>query len=118
MPIFLLLTLVVAIVTIIDVAKAPENEVRHLPKPLWLVIVILAPFLGAIGWFLAGRPDSVSWSNAPRNSGAFPEYERPGRQSATEPAGDEEFLRQCRERAEEQRRKHREEERRRETERE
>ncbi|MCE5291831.1 MAG: hypothetical protein LLG14_21680 [Nocardiaceae bacterium] len=38
MPGFLLLTLVVAVLTIIDVAKAAEHEVRVLPKALWLLI--------------------------------------------------------------------------------
>jgi hypothetical protein len=116
MPVFFLLTLAVAVLTIVDIAKAPDHEVRILPKAVWLLIVLFIPLLGAIGWFLAGRPDSVSWSSRPRSASAFPEYERPGRQSATNLTSDEEFLRQCRERAEEQRRKHRDEQRRQENE--
>jgi hypothetical protein len=113
-PVFFLLTLVVAVLTIIDVAKAPDHEVRTLPKPAWLLIVLFMPLLGAIGWFIAGRPDSVSWTSKPRSTSAFPEYDRPGRSFGTNSAADEEFLRQCRERAEQQRRKHREEQKRRE----
>ena len=36
----------------------------------------------------------------------FPEYDRPGRAASVDPAKDEEFLRQIRERAEEQRRRY------------
>jgi hypothetical protein len=43
-----------------------------------------------------------------RSTSAFPEYDRPGRFAATDPGADDEFLRKCRERAEEQRRKARE----------
>ena len=43
---------------------------------------------------------------------AYPEYDRPGRFAATDPADDERFLRQVRERAEEQRRLYRERQRR------
>jgi hypothetical protein len=43
-----------------------------------------------------------------RDAANFPEYNRPGRFAATNPDDDEEFLRRCRERAEEQRRKGRE----------
>jgi len=40
--------------------------------------------------------------------GGFSECDRPGRFAATSAEDDEEFLRQCRERAEEQRKRHRE----------
>jgi hypothetical protein len=43
-----------------------------------------------------------------RHDSDYPEYDRPGRFAATNPENDEEFLRQVRERAEEQRRLHRE----------
>lgn len=46
----------------------------------------------------------------------YPEYDRPGRASATNPEADEEFLRKVRERAEEQRRAYREHQLRRECE--
>ena len=41
-----------------------------------------------------------------RATPAFPEYDRPGRAAATDPEKDEEFLRQVRERAEEQRKRY------------
>lgn len=71
---------------------------RNLPKWAWIVMILLFPLLGSIAWFAAGRPKSVPPAPSP-----FAEYDRPGRMSAADPAKDEEFLRQVRARAEEQR---------------
>ena len=92
---------------IIDVITTDEVVMRNLPKPLWLLIVILLFDLGAIVWLIAGRPwqQTAGRPAATGRSSAFPEYERPGR-FATNPDDDEDFLRQVRERAEEQRRRY------------
>lgn len=74
------------------------SEPRHLPKWAWIVMILLFPLLGSFAWFLAGRPKPV-----PPARSAFAEYDRPGRMSASDPSKDEEFLRQVRARAEEQR---------------
>lgn len=95
---------------LVDVITTDEGDVRHLPKFGWLLIVLLLPFVGSILWLVAGR--SVRGVARPRSyergMPAFPEYDRPGRFAATDSAADAEFLRRCRERAEEQRRKGRE----------
>lgn len=95
---------------IIDVITTDESQCRHLPKLLWLLVVILLSDLGSIAWLVAGRP----WADADsgyRSSGGsadrFPEYDRPGRFAASNPDDDEAFLRQLRERAEQQRREYR-----------
>lgn len=104
---------------IIDVIVTPGDEAKHLPKLMWLAIVVLLGTIGSLAWLLVGRP----WANGspleralgrppgPRRASdlerpapAFPEYDRPGRVSATNPDDDEAFLRQVRERAEAQRR--------------
>ncbi|MFC0552019.1 PLDc N-terminal domain-containing protein [Planotetraspora thailandica] len=46
-----------------DVITSPEQEVRRLPKVLWVVIVVLLAALGGLLWVLLGRPrqgDSVA----------------------------------------------------------
>ena len=58
----------------------------------------------SIAWIAAGRPRGPR--RRTEGSPAFPEYDRPGRAAATDPAQDEEFLRKVRERAEEQRRRY------------
>jgi hypothetical protein len=39
-----------------DVITSPEQEVRRLPKVLWVVIVVLLAALGGLLWVLLGRP--------------------------------------------------------------
>lgn len=74
--------------------------------------------IGAVIWLVAGRtwPGSSGAADLPYRgnrgtrgaaSTGYSEYERPGRFTATSPQDDEEFLRQRRARAEEQRQKHR-----------
>ena len=95
---------------LVHVITSREDEVRHLPKIGWLLIVLFFPFVGSIAWLVAGRPGSARAprSRYERSAPAFPEYDRPGRAASVDPAADEEFLRRCRERAEEQRRRARE----------
>jgi hypothetical protein len=106
---------------IIDVITTPEFECRNLPKPLWLILVIILPDIGSIAWLVAGR----TWKGAASSSGLpykgnrghqtatrYPEYDRPGRRMATNPDDDEAFLAGLRARAEEQRRRARDEQRR------
>ncbi len=40
----------------IDLAQSDAAHVRRLPRPVWLLIVLVVPFLGPLAWLLAGRP--------------------------------------------------------------
>ena len=102
--------LVLWIFCVIDVIMAREDEVQHLPKWGWLVLVLFFPLVGSVAWLAAGRPRRTARrpSAYEREAPAFPEYDRPGRAAAIDAESDEEFLRRCRERAEEQRRRYRE----------
>jgi hypothetical protein len=105
-----LLLLGLWIFCLLDVITTDEYECRNLPKGLWIVIVLFLPDVGSIAWLIAGRPQSVVRPGGlpyKGNTGRFPEYDRPGRVAAANPDDDEEFLRQCRERAEQQRRAYR-----------
>ena len=106
--------LVLWIFCVFDVITSRDDEVRHLPKWGWLVLVLLFPLVGSVVWLLAGRPRRTKprGRSFERQTPAFPEYDRPGRAAAVDVAADEEFLRRCRERAEEQRRRHEEQRRR------
>ncbi|KAA1419162.1 hypothetical protein F0U44_11970 [Nocardioides humilatus] len=90
---------------VIDVIVSRDDEVRNLSKTFWLIIVLLLPLVGSIAWLVAGRPQrSRPLRRSEGAAPSFPEYERRGRFSAADPEKDDEFLRQVRERAEEQRR--------------
>ncbi len=103
------LVLALWVFCVVDVVLAREDQVRHLPKWGWLLLVLLFPLVGSVAWLVAGRPRRSRRRPAPyeREVTAFPEYDRPGRAAAVDPAADAEFLRRCRERAEEQRKRHR-----------
>lgn len=100
---FGLLVLCLWIFCLIDVITTDEWRMRNLSKTSWVLIVLLLPTVGSIIWLLAGRPQHAVSRPRPQNS-AFPEYDRPGRHVPVDPEADAEFLRRCRERAEEQRR--------------
>lgn len=99
-----------------DVITTDASSCRHLPKVVWVLIVLLLSDIGSILWLVAGR----TWGSAPAaglpykgntvvqgSTGRYPEYGRPGRRVASNPDDDEDFLRQLRERAEQQRRAYR-----------
>jgi hypothetical protein len=90
---------------IIDVITTDQSRIRNLPKLTWLLIVIVLPDIGSIVWLVAGH----TWESRPapptRLQAAYPEYDRPGRRTSSNPDDDEAFLRQVRARAEEQRRR-------------
>ncbi len=117
MPYLGLLVTLLWVFCLIDVITADDGGVRYLPKMVWLLLVVFIPLAGSVVWLVAGRPIGGGiWGGAgggsagrQQNSSAFPEYEtRPGRHLTQDPEADEEFLRQCRARAEDQRRTERE----------
>jgi hypothetical protein len=103
-------TLTLWIFAVVDVITTDEGAVRNLPKFGWLILVLFFPLVGSVVWFVAGRPQSYRSYPAAfeRSAPHYPEYDRPGRFAAGTADDDDEFLRRCRERAEEQRRKGRE----------
>jgi hypothetical protein len=102
---FGLIMLALWLFCIIDVITADASRIRHLPRMVWLLIVLLIPDIGSIVWLIAGH----TWDPRPAPptgiQRAFPEYDRPGRHIAVNPDDDEAFLSQIRARAEEQRRR-------------
>ncbi|MFC7962833.1 PLDc N-terminal domain-containing protein [Rhodococcus sp. NPDC003994] len=114
MPYLGLLVMVLWVFCLIDVITADDTGVRHVPKMVWLLVVLFLPLLGSLLWLGVGRPIGGGiWggrdSTHRRPVSGFAEYDiRPGRAVASDPDADAEFLRQCRARAEEQRRIERE----------
>ncbi|HUR76025.1 MAG TPA: PLD nuclease N-terminal domain-containing protein [Sporichthya sp.] len=96
---------------LVEVIRTPEEDIRHLPKSMWLLMVLFFPLVGSVAWLAAGRPQYATRRPGAneRNAPGFPQYDRRGRAAASNPDDDEDFLRQVRARAEEQRRRHEEE---------
>ena len=100
---------------LIEAISSDEGAIRNLPKMAWVLIVLFFPLAGSIIWLVAGRPVTAQrTSRFERATPHYPEYDRPGRAAATNPEADDAFLRQVRERAEQQRRAYREQQLRRE----
>jgi hypothetical protein len=52
---FVALSVVVSVIAIYMILKSPIAYVRTLRKPFWY-LVVLVPIVGAIAWFMYGRP--------------------------------------------------------------
>ncbi|MEU5842017.1 PLDc N-terminal domain-containing protein [Rhodococcus sp. NPDC047139] len=85
---------------LVDVICSDEHRVRHLPKLLWLMIVLLLPLIGSLLWLVLGRPQGVVDILSSKST---PQYPRPSR-PVLAPENDEDFQRRFRARVEEQRR--------------
>jgi len=56
-----ILILAATIFTLVHLAQADSAKVRVIPKILWLLMVLVLPIVGMIGWWIFGRPiDEVS----------------------------------------------------------
>ena len=104
---FYVVPLVLTIYCLVEAITSKEEDVRHLSKVIWILLILFFPVVGSIAWLAAGRPAKAVPRRPPheRTAPGFPEYDRPGRAAAADPRADAEFLRKVRERAEEQRRR-------------
>jgi hypothetical protein len=94
----------VLVFCLLDAITADAGSVRNLSKTTWVILVVLLFEIGAIAWLIAGRPQTAQRSLPYKgNTGVLPEYDRPGRATATNPDDDAAFLAQLRVRAEAQR---------------
>ncbi|TFD95191.1 PLDc_N domain-containing protein [Cryobacterium lactosi] len=47
--------LVLLIAALVDIITRQEGQVKHLPKVLWVILVIFLPVIGSVLWFAIGR---------------------------------------------------------------
>jgi hypothetical protein len=87
-----LLDLVLLVTALISCLTADEHEVRNLPKLAWIVLILLFSPIGAVAWFVAGRPHRTATGRggAWKPGAGFPETDRPRRPAA--PDDDPDFL--------------------------
>lgn len=41
---------------LVDFTRTDERDIRTLPRPVWLVVLVLGNAAGALLWFFLGRP--------------------------------------------------------------
>ncbi|WP_243233272.1 PLDc N-terminal domain-containing protein [Microbacterium sp. CIAB417] len=71
--VFSLLVIALMIGALIDIITRDDSQVRHLPKLVWIIIVILLPLIGSVLWFALGREyssDGVAMPRMPRRERA------------------------------------------------
>lgn len=75
----MLIDLALLVIALIDCLSTDEFSVRNLPKVVWVFLILLFSPIGAIAWFVAGRPQksTVGRAGAWRPGSGFPESERP-----------------------------------------
>ncbi len=103
----LVIELLLLVYCVLNVATTPSDQVRVLPKPTWLLLVIALPLVGGIAWLVSGRPQRPDAARrvpgAPTARGSAAPTARPASARSSSPDDDEEFLRSLRRRAQEQR---------------
>lgn len=55
MPVLALLTLAVMVIALIDAIRRRDDQVKHMPKFVWVFFIVLLPLIGSILWFTLGR---------------------------------------------------------------
>lgn len=58
MPRALLAIIVVGVIiyALVDCFLAPRGNVRVMPKAVWVLLILILPVVGAVLWFIFGRP--------------------------------------------------------------
>jgi hypothetical protein len=52
---FGLLPLLVAVCALVDLITRPDDRVRHLPRLVWILLIVFLPLIGSIVWFCVGH---------------------------------------------------------------
>ena len=63
---FSILVIALMIGALIDIITRDNSLVKHLPKMVWIIIVILLPLVGSLLWFAIGREYGESGIPIPR----------------------------------------------------
>ena len=88
-----LISLALTIYALFSCIQTPDEEVPYLPKLVWVILIVLVPFVGPIAWLF------LAWSYRQRAGGGQPRGPRPsgplpstGPPRSSAPDDDPEFL--------------------------
>ncbi|MCX2927328.1 PLD nuclease N-terminal domain-containing protein [Streptomyces sp. NEAU-W12] len=83
-----LVPLALSVYAFIDCIGTKDEDIRHMPKPLWAILVLVFPLVGSISWIIAGK------KRRPAGGGAGSAWSRGGsRQQWVAPDDNPDFLR-------------------------
>ncbi|MBT2543768.1 PLDc_N domain-containing protein [Streptomyces sp. ISL-44] len=63
-----LLILALTIYAFIDCLNTPEEEVKHLPKVVWVIIILLFSIVGPVVWLFAGKQRAAAGGGRARRA--------------------------------------------------
>lgn len=63
-----LVPIAITIYGLIDALMAPSRGIRLLPKALWVFVILVLPLVGAVMWFILGRPLGASMGRGSHRS--------------------------------------------------
>ncbi|MFB9377439.1 PLDc N-terminal domain-containing protein [Kineococcus gynurae] len=78
-----LIAVALTVYSLVSAVQAEDGQVRTLPRPLWILLILLLPVIGPIAYLMKGRP----LPPGPRAAGFG------GRPAPRGPDDDEDFLR-------------------------
>ncbi|OUC98609.1 PLD nuclease N-terminal domain-containing protein [Streptomyces swartbergensis] len=61
-----LVPLALSVYAFIDCISTKDDDIRHMPKPLWAILVLLFPLVGSISWLIAGKKRGAAAGGRPR----------------------------------------------------
>ncbi|WP_406324726.1 PLD nuclease N-terminal domain-containing protein [Streptomyces niveus] len=67
----ILVPLALSIYAFIDCITTDEKDVRHIPKPVWAILVLLFPLVGSIAWLMVGRKPTAGIGSAGGRRGGW-----------------------------------------------
>ncbi|CAL9499214.1 PLD nuclease N-terminal domain-containing protein [Streptomyces sp. enrichment culture] len=72
-----LVPLALSVYAFIDCISTKDADIRHMPKPLWAILVLLFPLVGSISWIIAGKKrqpaGSAPWQGGGRRQWVAPD---------------------------------------------
>ncbi|MEU3662851.1 PLD nuclease N-terminal domain-containing protein [Streptomyces sp. NPDC032940] len=71
-----LVPLALSVYAFIDCISTKDEDIRHMPKPLWAILVLLFPLVGSISWIIAGKKRQPV-GTAPRQGGGRGQWVAP-----------------------------------------
>lgn len=86
-----LVPLALSIYAFIDCISTKDEDVQHIPKPLWAFLVLLFPLVGSISWLIAGKKRHPATAGGALGSGGSP-WSRGGGRQWVAPDDNPEFL--------------------------
>jgi Phospholipase_D-nuclease N-terminal len=87
-----LLAVGLAVYALVDLASSDEDERGGIPKWLWVVLIVLLPFVGAIAWILVRRSQRSAARYGAGGRPGRPWAARRRRSGPVAPDDDPEFL--------------------------